>query len=305
MEILAIIVAIIFGIPAYFFLFRKKTKLYFIKIKQINLQDDLLKNFDNLTIKYNDVEINDKITFVKGHILCSGDRDITGKSNKIIISANETTWLDFKITAASKDLKVDFVVTSQKVIIEFGLLKNGESFEFEGIINHEIKNKEVLLEFFHRIPNIPKVETVFPLVSKLVLSLLGLGMIYVLSGIFMFYTELNKIEAWDIHIFDSKTHKVIPSYKFSDSFYTKVNDVYPFGIELFFNKSKNFKVTYSIKNEKKRMRHEKSIYFKRIKNFKFTFFIISIIIILLGLVMTIFGLNKLSQRKYLKKLRIT
>nr|WP_294861292.1 hypothetical protein [uncultured Fluviicola sp.] len=306
MEILAIIVAIIFGIPAYFFLFqKKKTKLFFIKDKQINLQDDLLKNFDKLSIKYNDVEINDKVTFVKGHILCTGDKDINEKTNKIEISANDISWLDFKITNASRDLEVKSILANEKVLIEFGLLKSGESFEFEGIINNNNLNKSeekgIKLNFFHRIPNLQKIRELDKSKTKKIFEGFVIGLAFLLFGCYVI-RETLEIMPYDIESFNSKTGEQISNANiiYSDSFHNtlkKLNDDY-LGYELFFTRSKNYELSYEdYKGSEKKL---VTVYFKRLKNPNFYALFIPIILIPIGIIRIVNYFKLLNQKSYLK-----
>lgn len=308
MEVLGIILAIIFGIPAYFFLFqKKKTKLFFIKDKQINLQDDLLKNFDNLSIKYNDVEINDEITFVKGHIMCVGDKDINGRSNKIEIFADNILWLDFKITNTSRDLDVKSTIINDKVLIEFGLLKSGESFEFEGIINNnnslnQNEEKNIKLNFFHRIPNLLKIEEIDPLKIKFKKEMLIFGLIFLFLGGFL-CSLANTIEPYDIEAYDAKTKKIISNSLFSnEESLRKVKDDY-LGFELFFKQTKSYKMQYYFVKDKKRKMHDVWVYYRKPKDLSFAAFICSIVIIILGILLSTVGLWKLSQRRYFKKVK--
>lgn len=162
-EIISLIVTIVLGLPSIIiFLKQKKTKLIYLENKQINVQEDLLKNFKDLTIKYREQEINSNLIFIKGFIICDGDKDITSENNFIeIISPNDTKWVDFKIISKSKGLTEKSSFENNSAIIKFDLLKSKENYEFEGIIekSSNTKNETIKLDFFHRIPNLNRIET--------------------------------------------------------------------------------------------------------------------------------------------------
>lgn len=307
LTILGILIATPSFILALIALFkRKKTRLFFIKDKLINLQDDLLKNFDNLSIKYNGVEINDKITFIKGHILCDGDKDIIGKTNKIEISAEEILWLDFKITNSSKDLDVGFTVENGKVIVEFGLLKNGESFEFEGIISNNIslKDGELKLDFFHRIPNLSKIEEIDKSKYKSNFRTFTLSLINTVLSIIAIALITSILNDFNPNVYDSKTNKMIPYENFCPDCYgnllKQLNADY-WGGELYFYKSKKYKIRV-VESKDSKKTSEKLVYFKRQKDFLFIVFLVVLVLAIISIVMTLLQLKKINQRRYFRKM---
>ncbi|WP_343633286.1 hypothetical protein [Fluviicola sp.] len=309
MEIITLIITVLLGIPGVIIFVRsKKTKLYFIKDKQINLQDDLLKNFENLTIKYNDVEINDKITFIKGHVLCLGNKDLTEKVNKIEISADEIIWLDFKITNTSKGVEITSTIKKEKVILEFGLLKDKEWVEFEGIINNNNsfvgqKRDDIKLSFFHRIPNLPKITEFDKSKTKDIISRLVMGSFTMLFGLFTFY-DGPEMTAYNSEMFNSRTGNKISSVEIihsecNDSILEKLNDDY-IGYKLFFSKSKTYKLVCRDIKSKKEIRID--VFYRRVWDSDLIDMFFSIFLLLGGTYFIVSSFRRWNQKSYFKYL---
>ncbi len=305
MEYVTLLITVLLGIPGVLiYLKQKKSTLYFIKARQINLQQDLLKNFENLTIKYEDTEINDKITFIKGHILYSGDKDITEKQNILEVYDKSISWLNFKITNVSKGLLINSTIENEKVIIDFGLLKNNEFFEFEGLINNNNieskKQDDIKLKFFHRIPNIPQVEELDNSMYGKKNNFLFYGLIYVILGSYVI-NDTSNIKSYFVKAYNSVTHSEMKDYhnfRYSDSYENvidKLNQDY-FGFELYFFKSKSYNFQYKTIDGKT---EKVSTYFIRDDYLNLIFSLFSFIILIIGILMLFVYFFSYRQKKYI------
>lgn len=299
---IGIFFTIIFGLPSLIlFLKQKKTKLYFIKDKEVNLQEDLLKNFENLKITYDNIEITDKITYLKGHVICAGDKDITNALNEIEIFNTDYNWLNFKITSKSNGLVIDSAIIDGKAIVKAGLFKITEYFSFEGIIKNKIEEsitKEVDLTFSHRIPNIPTIKGAKK--SELSNFSLYIGVFFSFMSLFLL-NEMSRFYYSDVEVFDSTTDKKIEidtkhliSTEF-DKIVDKANNDY-WGIELLLIHSKNYDYTYTTEYVyevgKKDKQKTVNIYIKRNDYLTFGFIVFALFVLIVGIAMLyIFVLN--------------
>ncbi|MCL2327456.1 MAG: hypothetical protein FWC39_02965 [Bacteroidetes bacterium] len=227
MEITSLIIALVglgFGLPSVIMFFRNKnTKLIYVEKSQINIQEDFLKNFNDLSIKYKGSEIRLNLIFVRGYIICDGNKDICTESNQIQIKAQEKTkWVDFKIISKSEGLEVSYNSNDNIANVNFDLLKSKEYIGFEGFIElaESIKTNKINLTFFHRIANIKAIQ-------KLKIDKLKNGIkIPLIAIIYSFLcliglSFLNEIETYNVNIYDAKTDVLIVddfNFKYSDEF---------------------------------------------------------------------------------------
>lgn len=278
----------------------------------INLKDDLLKNFDELSIKYKGIEIKNNIFFTSGFLVCHGVKDIANKDNIVEINIPENSkWLDFKIVSKSKGIGITNIIDDNKLILQFDLFKSKEFIEYESILEiNQGEEKEMdmskLLNFHHRIPNIPSID-------KLSIQTLKSGLTILFYSLIMAFPPtlvgfgFNEIETYELNTYNSVTNEVINNYtiysnKSINEFKTQITNEAS-GFILYLNgKTQDFPVNL-VDNEGKEIKEIKSIYFK-MNNLKISEWIYSIFLSLL-LILSILGIFTsitlfYYQKRYLK-----
>lgn len=215
--IINIFLALIFGIPSIIAIFRiNQTKIVYLEKQRINLKDDLLKNFDDLSIKYKGIEVQQNIYFLSGFLVCQGKKDITnGKNNLEIFIAENSKWLDFKIVSNSNGMKVQAEINKNRAQLNFDLFKTKEYIEYEAIIeinkNTKIKDTDSLLGFHHRIPNIPSIIKFNIEILKSSLNILLVFCLAIFLPLFITY-DYNKIDSLDILAFNANTNEKLDRF---------------------------------------------------------------------------------------------
>ncbi|SFN22182.1 hypothetical protein SAMN05421741_102180 [Paenimyroides ummariense] len=309
-EIISLIITVVLGLPSLIiFLKQKKTRLVYLENKQINVQEDLLKNFDNISISYNGQEINSNLIFIRGFIICDGDKDITSKNNFIeIISSSNSNWTDFKIISKSKGLTETSTIKENIATINFDLFKSQENFEFEGIIekSENVKIEDIKLKFFHRIPNIDKIEILKAEDLKNLKYSFMISTILLLFGLFILNTQYQ-IKSHNILVYDAKTRNEIKSNDilYSDNLQTKIDSLNneTNGIYLIFSASKKYDIIYDKYNfnSLNSKKEKKTIFFKKEVSFEniFTLFI-ALIFLIFSTSFYLLFFHYYSKKKYLK-----
>lgn len=197
--IITIILAIVFGIPAFLALkSATSTKIYFIEESIINLYDKVVKNISGLKITYNGNSIKENMFVLRGFFYCSGRKDIKRSDitkNINLLMDEGTTWHDCKIISHTKDLDPKIELNQNEVLFEYELLKNKDFIYFEALGEGQ-KNK---YEIEHRIANIPtikknKLEVYKSIKEALIYGLLAVG----LSAYLLLGQLMPKIKADDL-----------------------------------------------------------------------------------------------------------
>jgi hypothetical protein len=176
-------------ITAYFSIKQfKKTNIALSDIEVYNFEKENYEKFKNLKITLNDVEINNKLTFIKGVIYIAGQNDIPKESihqGITIKGDNDTVFKDFKILKSNYDFKIANSGGAISVISD--ILKVNDYIIFETVC--ENLNSELKIE--HRILN--AADTLRIRYSSLkdsrpnsiFLLILGILMLFVLAQPFM------------------------------------------------------------------------------------------------------------------------
>lgn len=219
--IISIIISLILGIPGLIVFFRlNRTRIVHFENKKVNLKDDLLKHFDELSIKYRGTEIRDNVYFFSGYLICQGKEDISKERSAIeVLTPPNSKLLDYKIVSQTEGLDFKTKVQNKKAKILFNLFKTGEYLEYESIIeineNGDLSKKDKKLTFLHRIPNIPKIKKIDfedakssakGLVVTIFLALLAFCVIYL----------VNLVEPLSLKIYDTETNtenNIFDTYK--------------------------------------------------------------------------------------------
>jgi hypothetical protein len=306
MEYITLVITIVLGLPGIVIFFKqRKTKLLFMQEKVIHFQEDLLENFTNLEILYDGIPVSDKLTYIKGSVLCSGTKDIVENKNYLQIIHNGSDWLNFKITSHSKGLEIDSLIDNNKAIVNFGYVKNKEFFEFEGIINgNKTPSNQLKLKFFHRIPNVPPVKKITKSSIESAPKVLLSGILYCAMSLFML-NWISKIETFNLKAYDSVKNEStsVRPFEFGSEYKSllkKVDDEY-WGLELFFTPTKVYTFEYrewlSSNNETKKV----SLYFKRNDYYTLAFAIILSFILMYGLLNIYLYSTVFNYRDYFNK----
>ncbi|KQC32342.1 hypothetical protein AAU57_02605 [Nonlabens sp. YIK11] len=214
--IISIAITLIIGIPSIITFFRiNQTKLIHLEKRIINLKDDLLKNFEELSIKYKGIEVQKNIYFINGFIVCQGKKDISNDENSLQINLpTNWKWLDYKIVSNSKGMIFQKKLNDESVFLNFDLIKSKEFVEYEGIIeiNEDIKKENIgeRLDFHHRIPNVPSIK-------KFSIDMLKSGFGILIVCAFLAFTpiyltlEYNDIETYNLEAYNANTNAILPS----------------------------------------------------------------------------------------------
>lgn len=128
----------------------KKKRLIFLKVNKVSLFSNILKNFENIEIKYKDEKITDNLFYYSAKLFNDGDFDIDKNSftKPFEIEFPENfICREFKITKKSKDVNIVILnINNNTVQLEWDLLKKGESFQFETLL--EFKNNDQRIRNF-------------------------------------------------------------------------------------------------------------------------------------------------------------
>ncbi len=219
--IIGIVITLIVGLPSLKAIFNiNKTQIVYLEKQLINLRDDLLKNFEDLSIKYKGVEVKKNIYFISGFFVCQGKKDISSTGNKInLILPESWKWLDLKIVSTSKGMSVSREFIEKKVSLSFDLFKTKEFIEYEGIIeiDEEIKKEQIskLLEFHHRIPNISKIKKFNIENLKSGGALLIVSLFFFLISFLIAY-EYNTINELELNTFNAETNEEISTISYEN-----------------------------------------------------------------------------------------
>jgi len=151
---------------------RKKIEIIFLKNTCISLFRTIEKNLEDLEINFQGKKINENLILFKGTFLNSGNIDIEKqivyKPLEIELPA-QYNWLRVKIIDASEGLEINSTFIDNKIFFVWDLLKEGEYFTFDGLIEYKAKNGEIdtsdiskklesTLKINHRITDLKKVK---------------------------------------------------------------------------------------------------------------------------------------------------
>jgi hypothetical protein len=154
-SILIGIIGIIITIFGVFYVrkFKYPGKLSLIKILSVGLLNDLIKNFEDISIKYKGTSINDNIYLLKAIIFNDGKTDIDDQMIKKPLELElpeNYKWIDIKLDDVSSNIKCDYKIndTNNSLLWNFDLICIGEFISFDALIEvpKSIKNSEQLID---------------------------------------------------------------------------------------------------------------------------------------------------------------
>jgi hypothetical protein len=220
--IIGLVVTIILGYLRlrYTSLNRRNTEIIFLKNASISLFKTIVKNLDDIEIKFNGNKINENLILFKGTFFNSGNVDIENsivhKPLEIELPSNYN-WVSHKLIDMSEGLGLKAQVNGSKLIFDWDLLKEGEYFTFDSLIEYKSSKddhansdigKQLVknLTINHRITDLKKVnkENSIPrpmhfsglIFMSLFILGFAFGLFYISFGQFLFptYQILNEVE---------------------------------------------------------------------------------------------------------------
>lgn len=230
LAIIGLVVTIVFGFLGlrYTLLDRRKTEVIFLKNASISLFKTIVKNLDDIEIKFRGSKINENLILFKGTLFNSGNVDIEKSIVHMPLEIelpSNYNWVSHNIIDMSEGLGLTAQISGNKLIFEWDLLKEGEFFTFDSLIeyqshkedqsNLDVERKLVKnLIINHRITDLKKInkENSIPrpmpfgglfFMSFVFLAFI-LGLFYISFGQFVFpnYHVLNEVKL------DNTTHNV-------------------------------------------------------------------------------------------------
>ena len=154
--------------------------------------------YGELSLKYNDYEIEEELNYVKIVVYNRKSYDYSSGSedNPVrIILPEGCKWIDAKIVSHSKEVQAEIANKDGKELaLTFNLLRKNEYIELDGLMEAKSDSKlgklAELIEIKHRIPNVSSTKNAMVLNSfdykhaKKVLTMSGLCLGFVLFGFF-------------------------------------------------------------------------------------------------------------------------
>ena len=168
LTIMGLLATFVFGFLSIDLFKRKRYpgKVTFVKQSSIGLFDSFVKNFNQISILFEDKPIKDNLIYIKGCFINDGDIDIEGEKIEkpiSIVLPEKYNWVNCKITDTTKNLKANYTITDAKNIeLNFGLFRKREFIQIEALIeaSDDIENDDnifELLKFSHRISQTQKI----------------------------------------------------------------------------------------------------------------------------------------------------
>lgn len=147
LAIIGLIVTIFLGYLGlkYTLKYRKKTEIIFLKNSSLSLFKTIVKNLDEIEINFQGKKINENLILFKGTFFNNGNIDIEKsivyKPLEIELPDNYS-WVSNKIIDSSDGLDIEIKQVENKLIFEWDLLKEGEYFTFDSLVEYKTQEKE-------------------------------------------------------------------------------------------------------------------------------------------------------------------
>lgn len=160
--IIGVFFTIYFGIRQ----FRYPGKITIYKEKLISLVDEITKNLDKISIRYDDKPISPNLYLFRGVLVNTGKKDVPNNENIIFNLKEDDKWVDVKIISSSPEVKADTKVNPEKntmtLTIKSGLFKCGEAIGIEALIEankkKDKKDIDTMISINHRIADTQAVD---------------------------------------------------------------------------------------------------------------------------------------------------
>ena len=126
--------------------YRKKTEIIFLKHTSISLFKTIVKNLEDIEINFQGKKIDENLILFKGTFFNNGNIDIEKsiihKPLEIELPQNYT-WVMNKLIDSSDGLEVNTTIRNNKLIFEWDLLKEGEYFTFDSLVEYKSDNDAI------------------------------------------------------------------------------------------------------------------------------------------------------------------
>ncbi len=147
LAIIGLIVTIFLGYLGlkYTLKYRKKTEIIFLKNSSLSLFKTIVKNLDEIEINFQGKKINENLILFKGTFFNNGNIDIEKsivyKPLEIELPDNYS-WVSNKIIDSSDGLDIELKQVENKLIFQWDLLKEGEYFTFDSLVEYKTQEEE-------------------------------------------------------------------------------------------------------------------------------------------------------------------
>lgn len=147
LAIIGLIVTIFLGYLGlkYTLKYRKKTEIIFLKNSSLSLFKTIVKNLDEIEINFQGKKINENLILFKGTFFNNGNIDIEKsivyKPLEIELPDNYS-WVSNKIIDSSDGLDIELKQVENKLIFQWDLLKEGEYFTFDSLVEYKAQEEE-------------------------------------------------------------------------------------------------------------------------------------------------------------------
>lgn len=213
--LLGIIVTIMIGAMGIIYTYRIRSipKITFLEHDFFSLFEEIIKYMDGINITFENIQVGPSLLMLKASFINNGTVDIDSsmvhEPLKIKLPEN-CKWKRIKITKTSLNVNVNFKMSDVTTEFDLDLLKKGEYFSFDALIEIIDSPKESIetdykyiekisekISISHRITNLEKINKenlysimksgrlkglVFELILLLVLGLVVLTLLFVIPG---------------------------------------------------------------------------------------------------------------------------
>lgn len=181
LALLGIIVSVLVGVwgGRYVSKLKIKTQLLFLEHDCISLFKSIVKEIEDIEIKYKDKVIDENLIIYKGTFFNSGNSDIdkTIIHQPLLIKLPEGyIWTKAKIIDKSNDIAIKESIDNNQLIFNWDILKENEYFTFDSIIEYKpssdkddisndfniTRNLSRNIRFNHRITNLKSIKKEHP-----------------------------------------------------------------------------------------------------------------------------------------------
>ena len=140
--VIATVIVGYFGIK-YSYRNKVKTSLLYFENNCVSLFKSVVKDLDELEIKYKGKTVNENLITYKGTLFNSGNIDIDKNlmhKPVTVILPEEYEWKKVMLIDKSKDLNINLFVKTNELEFTWDILKENEFFTFDSIIEYKPKN---------------------------------------------------------------------------------------------------------------------------------------------------------------------
>lgn len=169
--IIGFVVTLFLGILGIIYTIRVKlSEITFVPDQFIFLVDNLLSEYEDIKISYNEHLIDKNISLIKGTFINTGKDDIDFKNaekNIKILFSEGAKIVKARIVNKSEELKVKLNTENNIIEVKAGIFKRDEFFIFEAIISFpsdvnfkkiDSKNIYSIIDFEHRVKNLKRIK---------------------------------------------------------------------------------------------------------------------------------------------------